>query len=584
MSARPKAASQRVKAGSARPRKDRAKPSPKSKRAADPLAAYHKKRDFAQTAEPAGKATKTSGKQPRFVIQKHDATRLHYDLRLEMDGVFRSWAVPKGLPTKTGAKVLAVEVEDHPLDYGNFEGTIPEGNYGAGTVQLWDRGHYTVEGGLPEAAYRAGKIHFTLAGEKCRGEWTLVRMRAERRKVNWLVIKNRDTAAAAAPASADRDRSVLTGRTMDEIAADAPKRAQPKAAARPATRVRPRRANLPKVSADKRGERTIGPPEFVEPMKALGVTQVPAGSWRLEIKLDGYRALAVLAGGAVQLWSRNKNLLGDKYPEVVEALARLRCSDAILDGEVVALDAQGRSRFQLLQNLDGSTDRPPIRYYVFDLLRLNGRSLTGKPIEARRDVLEKLMQGAPDALQLSPVFDLPPDQLLREVARQGLEGIIAKEPGSPYEPGRRSGRWLKYRLARDQEFVIGGYTPPRGSRPYFGAILVGYYEGGQLMYAGKVGTGFDTKRLASLSKLFAPLKTDSCAFANLPMPQKPRYGTGMTKAEMREVTWLAPKLVCQVRFSEWTREGMLRQPVFLGLREDKPARDVRREEVAEGNE
>lgn len=321
----------------------------------------------------------------------------------------------------------------------------------------------------------------------------------------------------------------------------------------------------------------VAPAAFLEPMKALGSETVPGGRWRCEIKFDGYRALAVRNGDRIELWSRNHKPLGDDYPEVMAALAKLRCRDAILDGEIVALDEAGRSHFQLLQGRDLG-ERPPLRYYVFDLPRLNGEDLTALPLEERQARLsEWLTKKPPPPLELSPWFDTEPAELLAAAEKQGLEGIIAKRPGSPYEAGRRSGAWLKCKVHGEQEFVIGGFTPPQGGRPHFGAILIGYYEKGKLLYAGKVGTGFDHATLADLHSRFLRRRREACPFANLPMERRPRFGRGMTAAEMRKVTWLRPELVAQIRFAEWTNDGVLRQPVFLGLRKDKAATDVRRE-------
>ena len=303
-----------------------------------------------------------------------------------------------------------------------------------------------------------------------------------------------------------------------------------------------------------------------------------AGAWRCEIKFDGYRALAgVQRGRAPRLWSRNEKSLAEDYPEVVAALAKLPCRDALIDGEVVALDASGRSHFQLLQQRAVAEARPPICYYAFDLVQLDGRSLRDEPIEVRRAALDKLFAKAPEPLRLSTVFTVAPAELLREAKRLGLEGIVAKAAGSAYESGRRSGAWLKCRISSEQEFVIGGYTPPEGSRTHFGALLVGYYAGGKLMYAGKVGTGFDRRKLGELHARFVPRARANCPFANLPATNRPRFGEAMNAAAMRRVHWLKPDLVCQVRFSEWTGDGRLRQPVFLGLRKDKRATEVVRE-------
>ncbi len=316
-------------------------------------------------------------------------------------------------------------------------------------------------------------------------------------------------------------------------------------------------------------------------MKALGVTTIPAGDWRAEIKFDGYRAIATLNDGRIELWSRNRKLLTADYPEVVAALQKLRCRTAVLDGEIVAIDAEGRSRFQLLQGRAVAGERPPIIYYGFDLLQCDGQSWMDEPIEARRKKLEALFSRASDdRARLSPVFDVEPEVLLDEVRKKGLEGIVVKAAASRYEPDRRSGAWLKCRVMSEQEFVIGGFTEPRASRTHFGAILVGYFEKGKLLYAGKVGTGFDQALLAELHKKFLARRTAACPFENLPMPRRPRFGQGMTPAEMRRVTWIRPQLVCQIRFAEWTADGLLRQPVFLGLRRDKSARDVVREAPA----
>jgi len=512
-------------------------------------------------------------------------------LRLEMEGVLRSWAVPKGLPAKPGERSLAIEVEDHPLDYGEFEGTIPPGNYGAGTVMLWDRGYYTVGGGNPVRAWRQGKIHFALAGEKLLGEWTLVRLRDDdRSQKNWLVIKN---ASSARPKrGVKRDVSVLSGRTMDEITRGRSKQwIGGHAVSARSSRVHRRRNTAETKSktpaarrTPKRSSAATSPEEpdagWIEPMKAIAVELVPTGAWRLEIKFDGYRALALLRDGIATLWSRNRKNLTADYPELADALAKLRCREAVLDGEIVALDEQGRSRFQLLQKRALPGQRPPLRYYVFDVLSLDRRSLLKEPLEARQAIAARLTPKNSEHLKLSPSFEVKPERLLDEVRRQGLEGIIAKRLGSSYEPGRRSGAWLKCRLAREQEFVIGGYTPPQGSRTHFGALLVGYHERKKLLYAGKVGTGFDDRLLRELHSKFQPLRTTRCPFTNLPLDHRSRFGTGMTASAMRRVTWLAPRLVCQVRFSEWTQDGLLRQPVFLGLRKDKAAREVVREKLA----
>ena len=332
-----------------------------------------------------------------------------------------------------------------------------------------------------------------------------------------------------------------------------------------------------KKPAERSDRHRLEPARFIPPMKALSVDTVPAGRWHLEIKLDGYRAIALLNEGQVELWSRNRKPLTADYPEVVAALGEIRCANAVIDGEIVALDQEGRSRFQLLQGRSMPGPRPTIAYYVFDLLHHDGRSLLSLPIEKRQRALAELVENSSGAIRLSPVFDEKPEALLEAARLQGLEGIIAKMPGSLYEPDRRSGTWLKCKVHGEQEFVIGGFTPPKNTRPYFGAILVGYYEAGELKYAGKVGSGFDHARLKSLYDEFKKREIASCPFVDLPASSRSRFGSGMTASVMRTGTWVKPELVAQVRFTEWTDDGSLRHPVFLGLRRDKAARDVVRE-------
>lgn len=316
------------------------------------------------------------------------------------------------------------------------------------------------------------------------------------------------------------------------------------------------------------------PAVFIAPMKALGVEEIRPGDWHCEIKFDGYRAIAVLNNKKVALISRTQKAYD--YPEVSAALAQLSCTNATLDGEIVALDANGRTSFQALQGAD-LDERPPLFYYAFDLLHLNGRSLVAEPLEERRRLLEKLFSRKSRVLKLSPVLDTDPATLLRETRKLGLEGIIMKARGSAYEPDQRSGAWLKVKNINEQEFVIGGFTPPKNSRSHFGSIAVGYYAKGKLLYAGKVGSGFDHELLASLHREFLKRRIPETPFANLPLLRTSRFGEGMTAAAMRAVTWIRPELVAQIKFAEWTKEGILRQPVFLGLRQDKPAKNVRRE-------
>jgi bifunctional non-homologous end joining protein LigD len=312
-------------------------------------------------------------------------------------------------------------------------------------------------------------------------------------------------------------------------------------------------------------------------MKALGTETVPTGKWQCEIKFDGFRAVAVLNDGVAALWSRNRNSLSESFPAIVEELGRLRCRNAVIDGEIVALDPEGRSRFQLLQNHRDNPDSSPVVYYVFDVMHLNGEPTIGRPLTDRRRILASVIPKSTPHVKVSPAFDVEPAELLSVAKKNGLEGIVIKRPDSLYEPDRRSGAWLKCKVVAEQEFVIGGFTLPQRSREHFGAILVGYHQGKRLVYSGKVGTGFNRRLLASLHEKFIRARSDVCPFANLPMSRKPRHGNGMTSAEMRKVTWLKPLLVAQIKFAEWTGDGLLRQPVFLGLRDDKPQSRVVRE-------
>jgi len=570
------------------------------------LEEYKRKRDFKKTAEPAGKPLPKKVKgASRFVIQKHAARRLHYDFRLEMDGVLKSWALPKGLPWKRGEKHLAVEVEDHPIEYEDFEGIIPEGQYGGGTVMVWDQGNYHVYGEQPVKSLRDGKLHLVLDGEKAKGEWTLLRIRGrEDAKNQWLILK---TGGDAKPPSKKlEDQSVKTGRTMKQIAeardAEWQSNREEKdasATSRFKTRIREaikKKANdevvgqAHRLSAEKQGDRSGRPTvallrdlpaakaRFVEPMKAKLVEEPPAtGDWIYELKFDGIRLLVVKRKKKVSLLSRNQNELGARFPEIVEAMKNLPAGECVIDGEVVALDEEGRSSFQLLQAGEMEGRKSPIYFYAFDLLQLDGKSLVGIPLEARKNVLGKLCADAGDPVRYSGAIGGDAKRLLDEVKHRGLEGIIGKQRNSVYEPGRRSGAWIKLKCVNEQEFVIGGYTPPQGARKHFGAILVGYYENRKLVFAGKVGTGFTTKSLATLYKKFRAEERPECPFVDLPSKQNGQWVQGITPSMMRKMHWINPVFVCEIKFAEWTRDGKLRAPVFLGLREDKKAGDVVRE-------
>jgi bifunctional non-homologous end joining protein LigD len=575
------------------------------------LAEYKKKRNFKVTAEPSGKPLPKLVKGAcRFVIQKHDASRLHYDFRLEMDGVLKSWAVPKGLPWDKGEKHLAVEVEDHPVEYATFEGIIPQGQYGGGTVMVWDRGQYYVYGEEPTKALRDGRLHLVMDGEKAKGEWSLIRTRMDAAKPQWLLLKS---GASIKPISKKRDdQSVKTRRTMAQIAVqkDAEWQSNRAEDKKPTLKSRIKAALKKKDprSSRKAGLRQAGDgeadesidekksgrrgaaslpalaklpkakPRFIEPMKPRLMDDPPTGGdWSYELKFDGIRACAIKKGKTVNLISRNGNELRTRFPEVAEAVKELALDECVIDGEVVALDEEGRSSFQLLQGLEMEGRKSPIRFYVFDLMQLNGGSLTGLPLTARKEVLAKVCEGVAEPIRYSGEIGGDARELLGEVHRRGLEGLIGKLRNSLYEAGQRSGAWIKLKCVNEQEFVIGGFTPPQGARQHFGAILVGYYDGKKFLFAGKVGTGFDTKSLAVLHKKLKSEKRDDCPFADLPSKQDGQWVQGITPSMMRKINWVNPVFVCQIKFAEWTRDAKLRQPVFLGLREDKKPTQVVRE-------
>ncbi len=523
------------------------------------LREYQAKRDHRRTPEPmavpAIKETKDRGAL-RFVIQKHQASHLHYDWRLEMQGVLRSWAVPKGPPTKIREARLAMHVEDHPLEYAEFEGTIPAGNYGAGTVMVWDRGEYEDLTGNPTAAFYAGKLHVVMRGSKLKGEWILVKDRREEDSNKWLLIK----AGESLPSFSEKvdDHSVISGRTMGEIAEANDAQWQSN---RPVVKTKA------KVQPGKRVEAT-----FIEPMRCKPVTDLPENeNWRFEIKFDGYRCISVKKGPEVTLFSRNKNVLNDRFPDVVDGL-RLIDGDFVLDGEIVALDAEGRPSFQLLQN-----HRSPgltVCLFVFDLLVRDGEALHRETIEQRRERLSELFPEAVDPIRLSPLLEASAEQILAAVRKLGLEGVIGKRHGSIYEAGERSGAWIKYRTNRQQEFVVGGYVPGAHG---FDALLVGIYKAGALLFSAKVKNGFVNLKREEIFSLLKRLASATCPFSNLPEKKASRWGESLTIDKMKECRWVKPELVCQVAFVEWTAAGHLRHCTFVALRDDKDATEVVRE-------
>lgn len=526
------------------------------------LTEYARKRNFEKTDEPPGEPLR--GTKNRFVIQKHAATRLHYDFRLELDGVLKSWAVPKGIPFSKGDKRLAVHVEDHPVSYIDFEGIIPQGQYGGGTVMVWDRGTFSTDSKTPERDLESGKLHFTLKGKKLNGDWHLVQLRGGDQ---WLLIKGSEDMKPVSKKS--DDTSALSGKTMLQLSGNGAVWKSSK----PQKEPRPLAARIQRAASKVK----LPPAAFIEPMKARLVSEPPAhGDWIYEIKFDGYRAMAFKDGDVVRLFSRNEKDFGKKFPEIVEAVASIKADEAIIDGEIVALDSKGVSSFQLLQAIEIG-ERPAVYFYAFDLLQLNRKDLRNLSLVERKARLEQVLKSAPDTIRDSAPLGNNAEKLLKHVAKLGLEGLIGKRTDSVYEAGKRSGAWIKLKLRREQEFVIGGYTNPQGARTHFGALLVGFYEGKQLRFSGKVGTGFNTKLLSSLHARMNAIQRDKCPFVNLPELRGSRYSPRITAAEMKKCHWVEPQLVCQVTFSEWTRDDKLRQPAFLGLREDKDAREVVRE-------
>ncbi len=525
------------------------------------LDAYRRKRDFNKTPEPLPTVLRSSrrGSRKRFVIQKHAARRLHYDFRLEMDGTLKSWAVPKGPPYELNERRLAMAVEDHPVEYAKFEGVIPRGEYGGGTVMVWDIGTYE----LIDGTYGQGKLHLFLEGKKLNGEWVLVKGAARNGKGNvWYCIKA--GASVARPTAKEEDASALSGRSLDEIAAAADAvwhsgRSGSKDNAESAPATEENLASLPRTKV-----------RFIEPMLAQAVGELPNDrrAWVYEVKLDGYRCLIGKNGHGVKLWSRRGNLFNEDFPGLVRACAALP-EDTVVDGEVVALDEHGRMSFNLLQHRRSQASA--LRYYAFDLLIYKGHSVMGLEIPARRNLLARALAKDGGDLQLMQRFDAEPAELIRAAKKLGFEGIVAKRQDSLYEPGKRSGAWLKYRINQGQEFVIGGYTP---GHP-FDAVIVGYYKNGQLVYAAKVRNGFVPRARREVAVRLSALKSEQCPFANL--PEKKRTVWALTKEEMKKCTWLKPKLVAQIEFTEWTPDGHLRHARFAGLREDKDPEEVVRE-------
>src|SRR5919106_1446930 len=501
---------------------------------------YRARRNFEITPEPApgpvGRATPEAA--PSFMVHKHDASRLHYDLRLEIDGALASWAIPKGPSYDPDVKRFAVQTEDHPLEYGNFEGRIPDGEYGAGDSIIWDRGTFETDPpGQASQMRKKGHLALELRGEKLKGRWHLVRTRGDASgKPGWIFFKAKDGwENPAYEVVAERPESVISGRRITR----GPVRKKDLRSPHPDPRELLQRVWPPMLA-------TLAPASSASPEHHL-----------FEVKYDGYRGIAAVSGGRVSFLTRNAIDLGTRFPAIYRALERLPVPEVVLDGEVVAFDPRGASRFELL--MEPSVDH---RYIAFDILWLDGEDVRSRPLEERRDLLESVLSNVPPPIMLAERIPGDVNEALETARRRGLEGILAKERGSPYVGGRAR-EWLKIKVAQTQEVAIIGFTPISTGGKDIGALLVGVHDGAEFRFAGKVGTGFTAKLRKQLRAMLEKDVVDKPAAADAP--------------RMRDAIWVTPRYVAQVRFAEWTRDGRLRHPSFQGLREDKKPEETRRE-------
>ncbi len=524
------------------------------------LKEYSRKRDFSKTAEPEGTHGGDRKEKLSFVVQKHAATRLHYDFRLELDGVLKSWAVPKGPSLDPSDKRLAMHVEDHPVDYGSFEGTIPKGQYGGGTVLLWDRGWWEPLGD-PQRDYRKGHLSFILHGERLHGAWTLARMGSSNGdKESWLLIKKHDAQASsgqAVPAESNA-RSISTGRSMEEITQGAdPGMAQETDFHSIQNRVH-----------DLDGATEAKMPRIILPQKAALSNSAPSGShWIHEIKYDGYRIIASIDREEVRLATRNGKDWTERFAAVANDLQPLKGNRIILDGEVAVQSPDGRTDFQALQNVLSGVKSGQLVYFVFDLLYFNGVDIQGVTLQERKETLKNLLSivyANHDRIRYGDHIESEGQVIYEHACKLGLEGIVSKRRTARYYQGR-SRDWLKIKCAHRQEFVVGGFSEPSGSRSRFGALLLGYYNSeGKLLYCGKVGTGFTESTIDRVAATLQKLQQETSPFATL-------------VDETRNVHWVKPTAVAEIEFRGWTDTDRLRQPSFKGLRQDKDALQVGRE-------